>query len=287
MELLSVLGDLFKQGIEHIKENYPVIIFCILEIIFVILLGWIVKKIVYRIIERIIRRKQKHNVTDKDFRKTETVLTLMKSITKYLLIFFVTVAILSIIGLKDTVASVIATAGIGGIAIGIGANALIKDTIAGFFILLDDEFAVGDTVKIGDIEGVVESIAIRTTRVKLADNSLASIPNGEITTVYNYSRDNYQITMSLELELEADSDLIGRIIEKEANAYIEENGIVPGNVNYLGVNNYTPVAQVHMLLVTVEPSKRYRVAREMRQRIVTELRNNGIVFPKSEQVVVK
>ena len=93
--------------------------------------------------------------------------------------------------------------------------------------------------------------------------------------------------MSLELELEADSDLIGRIIEKEANAYIEENGIVPGNVNYLGVNNYTPVAQVHMLLVTVEPSKRYRVAREMRQRIVTELRNNGIVFPKSEQVVVK
>ena len=142
-------------------------------------------------------------------------------------------------------------------------------------------------MKIGDIEGVVESIAIRTTRVKLADNSLASIPNGEITTVYNYSRDNYQITMSLELELEADSDLIGRIIEKEANAYIEENGIVPGNVNYLGVNNYTPVAQVHMLLVTVEPSKRYRVAREMRQRIVTELRNNGIVFPKSEQVVVK
>ena len=287
MELLSVLGDLFKQGIEHIKENYPVTIFCILEIIFVILLGWIVKKIVYRIIERIIRRKQKHNVTDKDFRKTETVLTLMKSITKYLLIFFVTVAILSIIGLKDTVASVIATAGIGGIAIGIGANSLIKDTIAGFLILLDDEFAVGDTVKIGDIEGVVESIAIRTTRVKLADNSLASIPNGEITTVYNYSRDNYQITMSLELELEADSDLIGRIIEKEANAYIEENGIVPGNVNYLGVNNYTPVAQVHMLLVTVEPSKRYRVAREMRQRIVTELRNNGIVFPKSEQVVVK
>lgn len=117
----------------------------------------------------------------RDERRRQTVYTLIQSVLRYVLYFFAILAALSLFHVNT--ASLITAAGIGGLAIGLGTQNLIRDLVAGFFILLEDQFAVGDLVNIGAAEGIVEQIGIRTTTVRDLTGKLYILPNGQITSV--------------------------------------------------------------------------------------------------------
>ena len=132
-------------------------------------------------------------------------------------------AILSTFGIN--VAGLVAGAGIVGLAVGFGAQSLVKDVITGFFIVFEDQFAVGDQVQIGQSMGVVIEIGLRTTKVKSYTGELHIIPNGNISEVINYSIYNsialIDISVSYESDIQAVENIIKEFLQDLPNKYEE------------------------------------------------------------------
>ncbi|MCL2421663.1 MAG: mechanosensitive ion channel family protein [Defluviitaleaceae bacterium] len=119
--------------------------------------------------------------------RNTTISRLLIDILKYVTYFAVIIAVLYVF-FGTTIQSFLAVAGVGGIAIGFGAQNLIRDLISGFFLILDGQLAIGDDVTIGGVKGIVEDIGLRATRIRCEDNGLTIIPNGEIKIIVNRSR---------------------------------------------------------------------------------------------------
>jgi len=154
-----------------------------------ILLIWMISRILLRIINRLIDRftsgRSRLKVRS---RKAQTVGRLLKNAAAYAVNF---IMILLILGeFHINLAPLLAGAGVLGLAIGIGAQSLIKDVISGFFIILEDQFAVGDVIETGKYKGTVEMIGLRTTRIRSWTGEVHIIPNGSIQDVTNYSLSN-------------------------------------------------------------------------------------------------
>ena len=121
-----------------------------------------------------------------DENKRKTLAGLLKSILRYVTYFTAAINILEIVGVKT--ASLLAAAGIGGLAVGFGAQNLVKDVISGFFIIFEDQYNVGDYVEAAGVAGVVDEVGLRTTRLRDFGGQFHIIPNGEIALVTNHSR---------------------------------------------------------------------------------------------------
>src|SRR6185369_5018239 len=119
-------------------------------------------------------------------RRLQTLSATFRGITQTVILFIGLMVFLRKLGADVT--PILASAGVVGIAVGLGAQSLIKDFFAGLLILLEDQYSVGDTVKIGDTNGTVELLTLRVTRVRGLDGSLTMIPNGAINAVVNYSK---------------------------------------------------------------------------------------------------
>ena len=158
--------------------------FSILKIIVIVILLFIIRKIGHEFIERILHSKHKRHVKI-SVRRENTLVKLLQNVLTYILFFIAAIMILS--ELHVNVTGLIAGAGIVGLAIGFGAQNLVKDIISGFFIFFEDQFAVGDEVQIGDFEGSVQEIGLRTTKILHWTGELYIIPNGSILNVTNYS----------------------------------------------------------------------------------------------------
>ena len=130
----------------------------------IILVGvHILTKLVNIVIDRTLQRKR-GRIFSTDERKIHTITFMLKNIIRYVFYFIGVVMVLDLFNINTT--SILATAGIGGLAIGFGAQSLVKDIITGFFILFEDQYSVGDYIGIGDLEGIVEELGVRTTRIR-------------------------------------------------------------------------------------------------------------------------
>lgn len=119
-------------------------------------------------------------------KRLKTLQSILESALNWAVYFIAVLVVLKQIGIDPM--PILAGAGVAGVAIGLGAQSLVKDIIAGFFILLEDQFAVGDRVKINDIEGVVDEISLRIIKLRDKDGSLRILQNGNIASVANFSR---------------------------------------------------------------------------------------------------
>src|SRR5690625_5855916 len=151
------------------------------------MLGIIINKIGKRIIERAFLNRR-HLPIQISSRREQTLSKLLTNILMYLIAFIVIVMILDILGVP--ISTLLAGAGVAGLAIGFGAQSLVKDVISGFFIIFEDQFSVGDYILINNLEGTVEEIGLRTTKVQSWTGEQHIIPNGDISMVTNYSIHN-------------------------------------------------------------------------------------------------
>ena len=158
-----------------------------LKIAFIIILSAIVVKIGKMVIRRIFKIKFKSPIRPSE-RREKTLLKLLENTLAYVVYFAAIIAVLSAVGIEIT--GLLAGAGVLGLAVGFGAQSLVKDVITGFFIIFEDQFSVGDYVKIGVAEGTVEEIGLRTTKIKSFTGEVYIIPNGSISQVVNYSLEN-------------------------------------------------------------------------------------------------
>jgi small conductance mechanosensitive channel len=181
------------------------------------------------------------------------------------------------VGINPTPA--LTMAGLAGVAVGFGAQNLVRDVIGGFYIVLEDQYVVGDTVQIADNIGRVEYLTLRRTVIRDARGALITIANGDVRTVANLSRDWSQSFVDIGLAPEVALDKPMAALETAAAAFRADaswsQALVDGP-RVLGVQSYDRSASVIRLQVRTAPTRQDEVSRELRRRIQIEFQKQGI-----------
>lgn len=216
-------------------------------------------------------------------RRDETLAKLLDNIISYVVYFFAFMMILSVLTID--VKALLAGAGVVGLAVGFGAQSLVKDVITGFFIIFEDQFSVGDHVRIDQFEGTVESIGLRTTRIKTWTGEVHILPNGSIIQVTNFSLNNslaiIDIGIAYEEDIEKAEKVIKELLEKMPEQY-EELVKAP---ELLGVQSFGPSEVILRIVAETLPMKHVAAGRKIRKDLKTFLDQHGIEIPYPRMVM--
>ncbi len=218
--------------------------------------------------------------------RAETMGSLFKSIvTGVVFAIFGTMA-LSEIGVD--IAPIIASAGIIGIALGFGAQSLVKDFLSGIFMILEDQFGVGDIIDIGEATGTVEAVSLRVTRLRDINGTVWYVPNGEIMRVGNQSQNWSRTVLDVGVAYHEDLANVRRVMEEIAHEMWEDEdfeGQVIEEPSVWGVQELAADAVTMRVVLKTTPGSQWAVAREMRQRIKARFDHEGIEIPFAQRVV--
>ncbi|WP_057888118.1 mechanosensitive ion channel family protein [Companilactobacillus mindensis] len=261
----------WESVLQHIAS---VVIQLVLLTVVLLLINWIGKKIIRHIFKTGLRGT-KATISPK---KLDTIYTLILNIFKYILMFFWIYAILSAIGIP--VGTLIAGAGIFSLAIGLGAQGFVSDMVNGFFILLEQQISVGDTIKIGAIEGRVTYVGIRTTQIQSTDGTLNYIPNRNITVVSNKSRNNMQALMEIPIASDAPFDKITKIIDDISNDINLEELQITKKPAILGFANQNDGTLVIQIAAYTKPGAQFNVKNVLLKDYLSAIKDAGIELPK-------
>jgi small conductance mechanosensitive channel len=246
----------------------------VLEIFLIFIISILIVKIGRTLIRKFFENQKKFKIKLED-KRLDTMETLLISIFKY--VIYIGAIIISLSDILDLKA-VLAAAGVGGVAIGFGAQSLIKDTISGFFILLEDQFAVGDLITIENMTGTVERMELRITRLKNYTGDIYIIPNGEIKKVTNHTRDNKMVVVNIPVAYSSNMSKVYEIAQKvceevktEFNVFTEEPAVL--GITDLGKNNIN-------LQITARtiPNEQWAVERRIRMKIKESFEANDLEF---------
>lgn len=209
--------------------------------------------------------------------RTETLRHIVRSVGKAILFVIIVLTITSELGFD--IAPLLATAGIAGLAIGFGAQSLVKDVISGFFILFEDQYGVGDVVKIGEQAGVVERMTLRVTVLRNLEGQVHIIPNGNIQTVTvmtkEWARAVLDVTVPHRQELTAVFEVLQKVGLRLAKDWPDR---VLEQPTVLGVERIDDVGVTVRSMVKTPPFKQAEVIREWRRRVKDEFDRAGIEF---------
>ncbi|MCE2526085.1 MAG: mechanosensitive ion channel family protein [Actinomycetia bacterium] len=182
----------------------------------------------------------------------------------------------------------IAGAGIVGVAVGFGAQSLVRDFLSGVFMLLEDQYGVGDVIDAGDTVGVVEEVKLRTTQIRDINGTLWHIPNGEIRRVANMSQDWGQAVLDIEVAYDTDIGEAMAVIKEVADGMWREqlpNATIIAEPTIAGVQSFGESAIALRLMAKTEPGEQFAAARELRGRLKEALDQAGIEIPFPQRTV--
>ncbi len=224
--------------------------------------------------------------TERARQRAKTLGVLFKSIASAVI---GVVTIMMLLGEFDiNLGPLIAGAGIVGVAIGFGSQALVGDLLSGIFMLIEDQYGVGDVIDAGDATGTVESVGLRTTRIRDVRGTLWHIPNGEIRRVGNMSQVWARAILDIDVAYDTDLDLAMETIKAVADGLwedqLEEATIVEEPV-ISGVQNFGADAVTIRLSVRTEPSEQWSTGRVLRKRIKEAFDEAGIEIPFPQRTV--
>ncbi|WP_434510922.1 mechanosensitive ion channel family protein [Desulfitobacterium sp. AusDCA] len=229
--------------------------------------------LIYFLHRLLIKRKGKILL---DERKANTLFPLLRSTAFYVITFTVIIHILQKVFHFET-GTLLASAGVLGVAVGFGSQSLVKDIIAGFFILFEDQFAVGEYIKAGEFSGTVEEIGIRSTRLRDWGGELHIIPNGKITAVTNYNRGKMRALVDIQVSYDEDLDRAMEVMHDVCNEIQAEFGekiVEPPTVQ--GVIQFGERNAVLRVVAYTITNEQWGLERELRRRIHKAFLEAGI-----------
>lgn len=210
-----------------------------------------------------------------DGKKVDTMSSLLASIFKYAVYILAGIVILSdVMDLK----SILAAAGIGGIAVGLGAQSLIKDIISGFFIVMEDQYAVGDRITIDNMTGTVEKLELRVTSLRDFNGDLYIIPNGEIKKVINHTRGNKAVIVNIPVAYSSDVNKAFDAAEKVCSIVAGEFTTITENPKVLGITDMNEFGIVITIFARTLPNEQWSVERRIRKLIKEEFDREKLEF---------
>lgn len=248
-----------------------------LRILITLVVAFLLVKASNALIDRIIAHRAAEDRKFLDDRKAKTLRSLLKSLVRYAIYIFAGISILGELGVDTT--SLLAGAGLAGIAIGFGAQNLVRDVINGFFILFEDQFAVGDYVTLGNAEGIVESIGLRTTSVRAFSGELHIIPNGQISVVTNHMGSAMRVLFSVTVDYSTDIDRAMEVLARDFEKAKEEIPDIVEGPTVLGVNALGESGVDLLIIAKAKPMEQWHVERDLKKRIKEVFDREGIIIP--------
>ena len=252
------------------------------KIIIILIAVKIVSYLISKIVDKFLKNRAELKFFTNNKRAT-TIGGILKNIIKYTLYFIGIIMILDVFNVNTT--SIIATAGIGGLAIGFGAQSLVKDVITGFFILAEDQYAVGDYVKIDSYEGIVEEMGLRVTKLRDFSGDLHVIPNGMIQIVTNKSRGAMRALVKVSIAYEEDVDNAISVLKKVCEEIKNSNKDIVEGPDIIGVSDMDNVGVVITIVAKTKPMSQWAVEREIRKKALEALKKENIEIPYPKVIV--
>ena len=265
-----------------------------LAVLGLILLGVVVRWVLHRVVGRIARRAEKGVLPERldpataarRAQRAETMAAVFQSVITVIVIAVVGTMILSEIGVN--IAPIIASAGIIGIALGFGAQSLVKDFLAGVFIFMEDQYGVGDVVDLGEATGSVEAVTLRMTRLRDVNGIVWFVPNGEIVRVGNQSKNWSRAVIDVGVAYSEDLARVQQVLREIAHDLWEDEdyqGIIIEEPEVTGVEKLAADSVTIRVMVKTAPLQQWAVARALRQRIKARFDHEGIEIPFAQRVV--
>ncbi|MDQ0429827.1 small conductance mechanosensitive channel [Planomicrobium stackebrandtii] len=211
-----------------------------------------------------------------------TLQSLSENVFSYVLIFILVATLFNIFGLS--VASLIAGAGIVGLAIGFGAQGLVSDVVTGFFLLLEKQLDVNDYVTVGNLDGIVEAVGLRTTQIRSFDGTLNYIPNRDITTVSNHSRGNMRALVDIGISYDENIDEAVSIIQTACDQVAAKDTTIVEGPDVIGVQAFGASDVTLRVIAKAQSGEQWAVERQLRKAIKEALDASGIEIPFPHQV---
>lgn len=261
----------------------------VIDILLIFLLARICVALTGKLLRSISARyKKRLGDDDHAFRRTETALTLINGLAKYVFYFIAIALAIGELGLGSAMASMLAAAGIGTLAIGLGAQSIISDVAAGLFIIFEDQIAVGDYVILAGVEGYVDEVSLRTITIRGFNGERHIIPNGQIKEVTNFSRTDYIAFFDMEVSRDADADRALDIMMEEAERiYQTSDDPAKKPPERLGITAMAGNSMTLRIIIHCSAVRQWATLRAVRYACNRRFHEEGITAPEVLNRILK
>lgn len=262
---------------EVITTNFWLdILSTLLKVLAVLVITKYVLRVITYLIDSFFASRNENNRYTKQ--RNITLQNVAKSASRYLIYFISATIILDILGIPTT--SILAGAGVIGLALGFGAQSLVKDVITGFFILFENQFTVGDYIETAGIDGIVEDVGLRITKIKNFDGDLHIIPNGNIDQVTNFTANVSRSVIDAAIDYDQNIQEATEVLEDLCSEIAEEHSdIIQEGPKVVGVQELAASSVNIRIITMVEAMELWRLNRVIRQRIKERFDQAGIDIP--------
>lgn len=253
------------------------IVITIIIVVTIVLLR-LLRSFIQRVIKQVLESRE--GTSRELSQRAATLSGIIESTGRAFIVFIAGLMILDNIGIS--LAPLLASAGIAGLAIAFGAQSLIKDTFNGFFILLEGQFGVGDFIRINEMSGTVEELSLRRTVMRSVDGAAITVPNGEIRMVENLSKGWSRAVIDVDVAPDADPQQVVRIFEEvleAAQSDPELAGRILEPPDVLGMTGVEANRLTFRAFVKTQPLEQWSIQRELRNRIRDRLIDDGVPLP--------
>lgn len=271
----------------------------LLQVVLIVVVAWLLSRLLRRLVRRIVGRMKSRGglapfgdtkggyVSPRRSQRLDAIGTVLSSAVGFLVW---AVALFTILGSTFglNIGPLLAGAGILGVALGFGAQDLVKDVLSGLFMLAEDQYGVGDVVDAGEATGVVEGISLRTTRIRDVTGTLWHVPNGEIRRIGNMSQEWSRALLDVRVAYRSDVDAAAEVIKAVADEMAAEEAyaslfLAPPEI--WGVESLDPDSLSIRLVVKTLPGEQWAISRELRRRIKMALDRADIEIPFPQRTI--
>jgi len=240
----------------------------ILPIVYIVI-GCIFQSLIRVVINKI----SKNKYVDK---KKKTIISLIKNILKWLVYIFVILSILSVYGVDTS--GIIASLGVAGLVIGLALQDIIADFVAGIFILFDDQYIIGDVVEVNGFKGEVIGFGLMSTKIKNATGDVLIISNSSFKEVINFSRNNSNLVINLDVAYDTDIDKLEKVLESLREDVLKMEN-VSGSYNLLGINEFSSSSIKYLVSIECKANCQYQIKRDYFKLVKKAFDKNKIEIP--------
>jgi small-conductance mechanosensitive channel len=267
----TIEGDWHDKLLAFVKNDLP-------DLVILLVIAFVLVRVVDFFVKRLRRLADRH-AQDNLSRASQlrTVASILRATSYAVIGFIVLLHMLSVFNINLT--PLLASAGVVGVGIGLGAQSLFKDVLNGIFILVENQYNVGETVKIASLSGVVDNLTLRTTTLRDGDGTLYIIPNSQIATVANLSRDFSVATLSISVDASADPDKVLRILREVAASVRDDaayKAVILKDPEVPGIDKIAGREVTYPINVRVRVNQKDGVLRELRRRVIQSFEEEGV-----------
>jgi len=285
--LLPSLNEMLQSVVEFLHIDPATAARKLIAVVLIWLGAWVTNRLVGKLADRIVAAADDGD--DAHFsaaeRRTATIAGLLRSLGTVLVALL---AGLLTLNLFISIGPILAGAGVLGLAVSFGAQSLVKDVIAGFFILLENQFAVGDTIEVAGKSGTVELMTLRIVQLRDLEGVLHTVPNGQIGTVSNKTRAWSQAVVDVGVGYDVPADRALEVFADEALAFAADEAWgeqLDGPPEVLGIQSLGDSSVVIRTVLKTLPGRQWASGREFRRRLKNRLDREGIEIPFPQRTI--